>query len=62
MLGYSSTCVHTALCACVICRAFDALEDDFNYVLLIVALAALTVGSVLMHYAVKQAGLKRSWK
>lgn len=50
------------MCPLCACRAFDALEDDFNYVLLIVALTALLVGSVLMHYAVKQAGLKRAWK
>ncbi|MEW5302534.1 MAG: hypothetical protein WDW36_005311 [Sanguina aurantia] len=43
-------------------RAFDSLEDDFSYGLLIVALVALLVGSCVMQHMTKQALLKSKWK
>lgn len=43
-------------------RAFDSLEDDFSYGLLVVALVVLFVGSCVMQHMTKQTLLKSKWK
>ncbi|KAJ9518790.1 hypothetical protein QJQ45_026065 [Haematococcus lacustris] len=43
-------------------KGFDSLDDDFNYGLLVVALVALGVASVFMHWYTKSAILKSKWQ
>ncbi|PNH02834.1 ER membrane protein complex subunit 1, partial [Tetrabaena socialis] len=43
-------------------KGFDSLEDDFNYVLLLLALAGLLAGSGALQYLSKQSALKQKWK
>jgi hypothetical protein len=42
-------------------RGFDSLDDDFSYALLLIALAALAVGSVVAHAYTKAASLNAKW-
>lgn len=42
-------------------RKYDALEDDFSYGLLVVAILALLGGSVAMHFVTKTTMLSHKW-
>ena len=43
-------------------QRFDSLADDFSYGLLVVAMVALGVGTVVMHVYTKGALVKEKWK
>ena len=42
-------------------KAYDSLEDDFAYGLLLLLLLGLSLGTVALHYVTKQASLKSKW-
>ena len=43
-------------------RAYDSLEEDFAYGLLVVALAGLAAASLFMNWWTKQSLLAQKWK